>query len=194
MCFNTTVSNAGHTNGGCASYRRNWERNFSVVGVKIIFSNSSCRLLSLFAWSNGPEKLFLMISTEQWGCIDQNRFSTAFHYKATARTVSRLGKTCNCLLENSCEISNRKTIRELLELVIIFFRGQPILAVRFMAPNVRHHVRWMAKHCEGEQGLATYIYLHISIAPGTTPRFPPQQQEMTWLSSRHSPLVSNKEV
>ena len=53
ICFNTTVSNTGYTNGACASYRRNWERSFLVVGVGIISSNSSCRLLSLCA-CDGP--------------------------------------------------------------------------------------------------------------------------------------------
>ena len=70
-----------------------------------------------------------------------------------------------------------------------------------MARGAMHRVRWMAK-----AQYAVKVFMFCSQFKFTMreekamqrisgmSRYPPQHQEMTWLSSRDSPLVSNKEA
>ena len=68
--------------------------------------------------------------------------------------------------------------------VTVYFRCLGIHSLSRYTFVVTVYVR-----CHGIRSLSRY-----TATPGSTPRFALKQQEMTWLSSRNSPLVSNKEV
>ena len=86
MSFNTTVSNTGYTNGARALLQAKLGKEVFSCGCRHhIFELVLQAAFSVcLRWSSGSEILLFIIFTEQWGCIDQNRFSTARDYNATA--------------------------------------------------------------------------------------------------------------
>ena len=97
ICFDATVSNTGHV----SFYRRKWKRIFS-----IIFSNSSCRLLSLFACDGLVALRYYSSGDIKSNGAAETKIGSAQHVTIMSRQelFPDYDKTCYYLLENSCDI------------------------------------------------------------------------------------------
>ncbi|KAK3918138.1 Glyceraldehyde-3-phosphate dehydrogenase, cytosolic [Frankliniella fusca] len=95
--------------------------------------------------SSGPEDKVFKDFLAEWTNLDLSKFSTFSTLALSRRQLSNFADDIIKFAENQLEEYHpRADYRELLELTIIYLRGQPKRGVKFTHPGPMSSARWMA--------------------------------------------------
>jgi len=144
MCFDTTASNTGRTNGACVLLEQKLNRDMLHLAcrhhvLELILGSVFKESLGL---SSGPDVAIFKRFQQHWQFINQLQYETGEGLHAIANCKDFIIAFACSQLMNS---HPRDDYRELLELAIVFLGGVPPRGVHFSAPGAMHHARWMAK-------------------------------------------------
>jgi len=148
MCFDTTSSNTGRTNGACVLLEQKIKRDLLYLACRhhmLELVLAAVFKASLGA-SSGPEVSIFKRFSEHWQFIDQTSYEAGITDEDIASSLyDHRERVTAFVLKQLEENHPRDDYRELLELCLVFLGDVPPRGVKFLAPGPVHHARWMGK-------------------------------------------------
>ena len=149
MCFDTTSSNTGRTNGSRVIVEQKLGRDLLRLACRhhIMELIAGAAFKKAMSATSAPQVLLVKRFKEKWELIDKDRYEDSSTDEKAAKGVNdikdELIRFIHTVLEQDKQ--PRDGYRELMEITLIFLGDITQKPIRFRAPGASHHARWMAK-------------------------------------------------